>query len=78
MAKVQKEAHKKELEKKQKQREEAICHRIELLKQINEKERERINKMQEKFEEGNALRLETEVREHHVQEYLDKKIQNLK
>lgn len=78
VAKVQNEQHQKELEKQAKKKEAAICHRMELLKQINEKERERINKVHEKFEEGNALRLEKDIRERHVNEYLVTKMDRLR
>lgn len=68
----------KEMEVKQRKREEALCHRQELLSQINEKERERITKLQEKFEEGNALRLEQQIHEHQIKEYVKQKIENLR
>lgn len=70
--------YQKEMAIKQKKREEALCHRQELLSQINEKERERINQLQEKFEEGNALRLEQEIHEHQLKEYVRQKIDNLR
>lgn len=78
VAKVQAKLHEQEQQKKLKLRESVICHREELLKQINEKEHERINQVQEKFEEGNALRLEKEVRELRVKEYVAKKVKKLR
>lgn len=78
VAKVQNELRQKDIELRKKRREEALCHRQELLSQINEKERERITKIQEKFEEGNALRLEQKIQDQHVKEYLKNKIEKLR
>lgn len=76
--KVQIELHEKELEKKEKRKLEAVKHRKELLKQIDEKERERINVHQEKYEEGNALRIEKELRDLNVKNVLKRKLDKLK
>lgn len=51
---------------------------MELLKQINEKERERIKWLQEKFEDGRAQRLEFEVKDRQVEDYLKTKVEKLK
>lgn len=75
---MQNEQYEKEMEIKKKKREEALCHRQELLSQINEKERERITKLQEKFKEGNAMRLEQQIHEHQLKEYVKQKIENLR
>lgn len=66
------------MEKRQKKKEAAVCLREELLKQINEKEKERIQGVQEKFEEGNALRLEKELRDLRVKDYVQEKVHKLK
>ncbi|XP_018318651.1 cilia- and flagella-associated protein 45-like [Agrilus planipennis] len=78
VAKVQQEEYNKEQEKKRKQREAAVCHRKELLKQINEKELERIEKQKQKFEEGEAIRLEQEIRSLNIKQILKKKVETLK
>lgn len=78
MAKVQAKQHEIEMEKRQKKKEKAVCLREELLKQINAKEKERIHGIQEKFEEGNALRLEKELRDLRVKEYVKQKVQKLR
>lgn len=51
---------------------------MELLKQINEKERERIKFLQERFEDGKAQRLEFEIKDRNVDDYLKHKISTLK
>ncbi|VEN62981.1 unnamed protein product [Callosobruchus maculatus] len=78
VATVQKQLHEKDQEKQRKKREEIEKHRKELLKQINEKERERITYQQEKFEDGTAQRLEIEIRDRNVEEYLKNKVKSLK
>lgn len=78
VARVQQELYQKELEKKQKVKEEKICHRKELLKQINEKEKERILLTKEKYDEGFALRLEQEVRAINLQNVMKNKVKKLR
>lgn len=78
MAKVQAKQYETEMEKRQRKKEAAACLREELLKQINEKEKERIHGVQEKFEEGNALRLEKELRDLRVKQYIQQKVQKLR
>lgn len=65
------------MEKRKKKKEAAVCLREELLKQINEREKDRIHGMQEKYEEGNALRLEKQLRDLRVKEYVQQKVQKL-
>nr|XP_023016550.1 cilia- and flagella-associated protein 45-like [Leptinotarsa decemlineata] len=78
VAKVQRELFEKDLEEQKKKKEQIAQHRKELLKQINEKERERINWQQEKFEDGKAQRLEFEVKDRNVEDYLKLKMEKLK
>lgn len=78
VARVQKELHQKELEKQKKQREANVCHRKELLRQINEKEKERILATREKFEEGSAVRLEGEMRAINLQNVMKGKVRKLR
>lgn len=78
VAKVQNELYQKDLEKKRQRREAAVQHRKELLKQINEKEREHIGELKDKFEEGTTLRLEQEVRSININNILKKKVQRLR
>lgn len=66
------------MEKRQKKKEQAVCLREELLKQVNEKEKERIRAVQEKFEEGNALKLEKELRDLRIREYIGEKMDKLR
>lgn len=75
---MQQQQHDLEMEKRRKKKEAAICFREGLLKQINEKEKERIHSIQEKFEEGNALRLEKEIRDLRVKQYVEQKVHRLK
>ncbi|XP_030753396.1 cilia- and flagella-associated protein 45-like [Sitophilus oryzae] len=78
VASVQHELHKKELEKLEKKKEAVERHRLELLKQINEKERERINYQQERFEDGKAQRMEFALKDKSVEDYLKNKIEKLR
>lgn len=78
MAKVQRELFEKDKEDQRKKRQQIEKHRRELLKQINEKERERIKWLQERFEDGKAQRMEYEIKDRNVEEYLKYKINKLK
>lgn len=78
VAQVQQELYDKHLESERKKKEATSKHRKDLLKQINEKERERINWQREKFEDGRAQRLEYEVKDRNVEDYLKHKIEKLK
>lgn len=78
IVRVQKEAfcrEQKEIERKQKQ---ALLHRSEILKQVNEKERERIEARQKMFEEGLAIRTETEMRKKKLREAMERKCNEMK
>ncbi|XP_076182066.1 cilia- and flagella-associated protein 45 isoform X2 [Ptiloglossa arizonensis] len=73
IVRVQKEAFcrdKKQLEKKQQQ---ALIHRSEILKQVNAKERERIEARKKIFEEGLAIRTQAEMRKKTLREAMEKK-----
>ncbi|XP_017760461.1 PREDICTED: cilia- and flagella-associated protein 45-like [Eufriesea mexicana] len=75
---VQKEVfcrEQKELEKKQLK---ALIHRSEILKQVNEKERERIEARQKMFEEGLAIRTEAAMRKKKLRETMEKKCDEMK
>lgn len=75
---MQHELHQKELEKQAKKKLEIGRHRKELLKQINEKERERINFQQDNFNYGKAQRMEFVLKDKNVEDYLKQKIEKLK
>ncbi|XP_077274732.1 cilia- and flagella-associated protein 45 [Temnothorax americanus] len=78
IARVQKAAfcrEKKELGQKQQQ---AQIHRSEILKQVNEKERERIAERQKMFEEGLARRAETAMRKKKLQDAMERKYQEMR
>lgn len=78
MAKMQKEAFEKDVESKKKRQERAYKHRKDLLKQIDIKERERINMKKEKFQEGAALRQEQEMRDRYIEQSIKKKVGRLR
>lgn len=75
---IQQENHEKHLKEQDKRKQNEANFRTSILKQITEKERERIKEKREKFEEGEAMRLEAEIQKKHVKEIVQKKIQNLK
>ncbi|XP_072758896.1 uncharacterized protein [Anoplolepis gracilipes] len=66
---------KKELEQKQQQ---ILIHRNEILKQVNEKERERIAERQKMFVEGVTIRAETAMRKKKLQEAMERKCQEMR
>ncbi|KAJ8936537.1 hypothetical protein NQ314_012277 [Rhamnusium bicolor] len=78
VAKVQRELFDKDVENHKKKRQAIVTYRNELLRQINEKERERIMDQQEKYEDGNAQRLEVEINDRYVEDYLAQKVEKLK
>ncbi|CAH1162923.1 unnamed protein product [Phaedon cochleariae] len=78
VAKVQRQLFEKDLEEQQKKKQQIARHRKELLMQINDKERERIHWQQERFEDGRAQRLEVEIKDKNVEDYLKQKIDKLK
>ncbi|XP_033359201.1 cilia- and flagella-associated protein 45-like isoform X2 [Bombus vosnesenskii] len=78
IVRVQKEAfcrEQKELEKKQRQ---ALIHRSEILKQVNEKERERIEARQKMFEEGLAIRTEAAIRKKKLRDAMERKCEEMR
>ncbi|XP_050460145.1 cilia- and flagella-associated protein 45-like [Cataglyphis hispanica] len=66
---------KKELEQKQQQ---ILIHRNEILKQVNEKERERIAERQQMFAEGLTIRAETAMRKKKLQDAMERKCQEMR
>lgn len=78
MAKLQKEDFDREMKKIHDRKEAAYKHRKDLLKQVNIKERERIQEHKDKFEEGNAMRVEKEYRDKHIKDTIRHKIENLR
>ncbi|KAL6419776.1 hypothetical protein ACFW04_011206 [Cataglyphis niger] len=66
---------KKELEQKQQQ---ILIHRNEILKQVNEKERERIAERQQMFAEGLTIRAETAMRKKKLQDTMERKCQEMR
>ncbi|XP_066142383.1 cilia- and flagella-associated protein 45-like [Euwallacea fornicatus] len=78
IAKVQNEFLMKDLEKQAKKKQEIAKHQKELLKQIDEKEAERINWQQERFEDGEAQRMESILKDKSVKDYLVQKIEKLR
>ncbi|XP_029675215.1 cilia- and flagella-associated protein 45-like [Formica exsecta] len=66
---------KKELEQKQQQ---ILIHRNEILKQVNEKERERIAERQKMFAEGLTIRAETAIRKKKLQDAMERKCQKMR
>ncbi|RLU21710.1 hypothetical protein DMN91_006086 [Ooceraea biroi] len=66
---------KKELEQKQEQ---TLIHRNEILKQINEKERERITERQKMFEENLTTCAETAMRKKKLQDVIEQKWQKMR
>ncbi|KAI4490938.1 hypothetical protein M0802_010612 [Mischocyttarus mexicanus] len=70
---VQKEAFCRDKKNREKKHKEALDHRSEILKQVNEKERERIRARQKMFEEGLAIRTEAAMRKKKLQEAMERK-----
>ncbi|KAJ8924075.1 hypothetical protein NQ315_006856 [Exocentrus adspersus] len=78
VAKVQRMLLDKDLVEKKKREEQKLKHKKELLRQINDKEREKIMQHQEKFEDGKVQRLEYEINDRKVEDYLKDKIDRLR
>ncbi|XP_012273259.1 cilia- and flagella-associated protein 45 [Orussus abietinus] len=74
---VQKEAFCREAQEKQKKQQQSLIHRSEILKQVNEKERERIAARQRTFEEGVAIRTEAEMRRKKLKEAMERKCKEM-
>nr|CAD7259351.1 unnamed protein product [Timema shepardi] len=75
--KVQIESAEKSKLENLKKKNETEAYRSAILKQINEKERERIKCRQELFEEGLVKKREEQLREKHMREIMNKKIDEL-
>ncbi|GJQ82707.1 hypothetical protein Trydic_g19718 [Trypoxylus dichotomus] len=78
VAQVQQEQFQKDKQVKERKRLEAIRHRKELLKQISQKERERINMHQRKYKEGEAQRQEQELHMIKIKETIANKLEHLR
>ncbi|XP_014607066.1 PREDICTED: cilia- and flagella-associated protein 45 [Polistes canadensis] len=75
---VQKEAFCRDKKNREKKHQEALNHRNEILKQVNEKERERIRARQKMFEEGLAIRAEAAMRKKKLQEAMERKCNEMR
>ncbi|XP_060536757.1 cilia- and flagella-associated protein 45-like isoform X2 [Cylas formicarius] len=78
VAKVQREWLERDGQKRELRKREVAVHRRELLKQIDEKEKERIERERERFEEGKAQRMEYALRDRGVEDYLKRKVERLR
>ncbi|KAL3287330.1 hypothetical protein HHI36_001805 [Cryptolaemus montrouzieri] len=78
VAKVQQELFKKDQEKRAQTKEMNFKLRKEILKQINEKERQRINQLKEKYEDGKAFRLGQDMHDNQISDYIRSKVQSLR
>lgn len=61
-----------------KKKADSLLHKRDILLQVNEKERERINKQKEKMEEGLAIRAEQEMRTRCIRQALVSKMNKLR
>lgn len=75
---VQKKLHAEEVDEQTKRHDSKMKYRAELLKQINEKEKERIEQRRLVFEEGIALRKKQEEKEKDLKDYIKSKVQKLR
>ncbi|XP_046596388.1 cilia- and flagella-associated protein 45 isoform X1 [Neodiprion lecontei] len=75
---VQKEALCREAKERERKHHEAMRHRSEILKQVNEKERERIAARQKMFEEGLAIRTQNEIRMQKLRGAMQRKCQEMR
>ncbi|XP_045467627.1 cilia- and flagella-associated protein 45-like [Harmonia axyridis] len=78
VAKVQQELFEKDQTKRAQRKDMNFKHRKDILKQINDKERERINHLKEKFEDGRAFRLNQELHDNQISEYIKTKVSRLR
>lgn len=78
VAAAQRKLHEEYLACEQKRREDKERHRLFLLKQINEKEKERIDFRMEKYEDGKLQRQEYALKDKNIDEYLGHKIDKLR
>ncbi|OXU26641.1 hypothetical protein TSAR_004702 [Trichomalopsis sarcophagae] len=75
---LQKEALCREEKEREKKRRQALLHRSEILKQVNEKEKEKIVSRQRMFEEGVAINAETDQRKRQLREAMERKCQEMR
>lgn len=66
------------MEKQQAKWKANMQHRKDILSQVNEKERNRINERKAKFEEAMAIRAETELRNMNIKQTLVNKMKHLR
>lgn len=66
------------MKKRIQRKEEAYKHRKDLLKQVDIKERERIQDHKDKFEEGFALKKEKQIHDRYVKATIREKISKLR
>ncbi|EFN86341.1 Coiled-coil domain-containing protein 19 [Harpegnathos saltator] len=78
IVRVQQAALCKEKEERERKQQQTSILRAEILKQVNEKERERIAERQNMFEEGLAIRAEVEARKKKLQEVMERKCQEMR
>ncbi|XP_008216445.1 cilia- and flagella-associated protein 45-like [Nasonia vitripennis] len=75
---LQKEALCREEKEREKKRRQALVHRSEILKQVNEKEKDKIVSRQRMFEEGVAIKAETDQRKRQLREAMERKCQEMR
>ncbi|XP_014223139.1 cilia- and flagella-associated protein 45 [Trichogramma pretiosum] len=75
---LQKEALCREQKIQEMKKRQAMVHRSEILKQVNEKEKERIMSRQKMFEEGLAIRTEIDQRKKRLREAMERKCQEMR
>ncbi|KAH0561468.1 cilia- and flagella-associated protein 45 [Cotesia glomerata] len=75
---AQKEALAKEQENREKQLRQAQKHRDEILKQVNDKEKDKVEARRRVFEEGMAQRAEIEMRARRLREAMERKCQEMR
>ncbi|CAL7950302.1 unnamed protein product [Xylocopa violacea] len=78
IVRVQKEAFCREQKERENKQRRALKHRSEILKQVNEKERERIEARQKMFEEGLAIRTEAAIRKKKMRETMERKCDEMR
>lgn len=77
VCKIQRKQYEREIEKRKEDKLKAEQNRRELLKQVNFKEKQRIDRRRLKMEEGEAMRLEDELRKVDLLETLERKLNAL-
>ncbi|XP_014214197.1 cilia- and flagella-associated protein 45-like [Copidosoma floridanum] len=74
----QREAQCREQREREKKQKRMLAHRSDILKQVNEKEKEKIVSRQKMFEEGLAIRAESEQRKRRLREVMERKCQEMR